>query len=83
MALGAAVGLLFTNTAWYVGPGTDLPDGTDIGFFVAGVIAAVPSPIVLKLFPEPRELFPPDATPASGDAFLAGTPEEELERSGV
>ena len=81
--LGAAVGLLFTNTAWFVGPGTDLTDGTDIGFFVAGVIVAVLYPIVLKLFPEPRELFPPEATPASGDAFLAGTPEEELERSRV
>ena len=45
------------------------------------MIAAILYPVVLRLFPEPRELFPPDETPASGDAFLAGTPEEELERA--
>ena len=48
---------------------------------IAGVIVAVLYPIVLKLFPEQRELFPPDDTPASGDGFLSGTPEEELERT--
>jgi purine-cytosine permease-like protein len=78
--LGAGTGFFFTNTAWYVGPGTDLTDGTDIGFFVGGVIVAVLYPIVLKLFPEPRELFPPDSDAPSDEQFLAA-PAEQLERA--
>jgi purine-cytosine permease-like protein len=61
--IGAAAGMLFTNTAWFVGPGTDLTDGTDIGFAVSGAIVAVLYPLMLKLFPEPRELFPPEGVP--------------------
>src|SRR5918997_2250159 len=30
--LGAAVGMLFTNTTWFLGPGSELIDGWDIGF---------------------------------------------------
>lgn len=56
--LAAAVGLLFTNTAWFVGPGTDWTDGTDIGFAVSALIVTVLYPLMLRLFPEPRELFP-------------------------
>lgn len=58
--LGATVGMFFTNTAWFTGVGTKLTDGTDIGFAVSGVIVLVLYPIMLKLFPEPRELFPDD-----------------------
>jgi len=76
--LGAGVGFFFTNTAWYVGPGTDLTNGTDIGFAVGGVIVAILYPIVLKLFPEPRELFPAESDAASGEQFLAA-PEQQLE----
>jgi hypothetical protein len=32
-------------------------DGTDIGFAVSAVITAVLYPIMLKLFPEPRNVF--------------------------
>jgi len=57
--LGATVGMFFTNTVWFVGPGTNLTDGTDVGFFVGAVIVAILYPLMLRLFPEPRELFPP------------------------
>ena len=69
---GAIIGLMFTNTAWFVGPGTELTGGTDIGFFVAAVIVAVLYPVMLKLFPEPPEVFGGD-----GPGPRAGT----LERS--
>jgi purine-cytosine permease-like protein len=59
--IGAVVGMLFTNTPWFVGPGTHLTGGTDVGFFVAAVIVAVLYPLALRLFPEPRELFAPEA----------------------
>jgi purine-cytosine permease-like protein len=55
--VGASIGLLFTNTAWFVGPGTDLTDGTDIGFAVAAVIVAIFYPLALRLFPEPPYVF--------------------------
>jgi purine-cytosine permease-like protein len=78
--LGAVVGFFFTNTAWYTGPGTDLTDGTDVGFFVSGLIVAILYPIVLKLFPEPREVFPPEAGAGPGEAY-APVPAERLERA--
>ncbi len=68
--LGATVGMFFTNTAWFVGPGTELTDGTDVGFFVSGVIVLLLYPLMLRLFPEPRELFPPATT--------VDSPREEL-----
>jgi purine-cytosine permease-like protein len=56
--LGTAVGMFgFTNTAWFTGPGSKWLDGTDIGFAVSAVITAILYPIMLKLFPEPREVF--------------------------
>ena len=64
---GAAVGMLFTNTSWFVGPGTHLTGGADVGFLVSGGIVAVLYPLVLKRFPEPRIVFAPDDTHA-GDA---------------
>lgn len=57
--VAASIGLLFTNTAWFVGPGTNWIAGTDIGFLVAGVIVAVLYPLMLKAFPEPRDVFAP------------------------
>ena len=78
--LGAATGFFFTNTAWYVGPGTEWTDGTDVGFAVSGLIVAILYPSMLKLFPEPRELFPPDSDASSDDQFLAA-PAEQLERA--
>jgi purine-cytosine permease-like protein len=78
--IGATTGFFFTNTAWYVGPGTELTNGTDIGFFVSGTIVAILYPIALKLFPEPRELFPPDSGAPPDDEFLAA-PEEQLDRA--
>jgi hypothetical protein len=72
--------MLFTNTAWYVGPGTKLTDGTDIGFFVAGVIVLVLYPLALRLFPEPRDVFEPapDVPPAVEPALV----DVDLERVG-
>ena len=61
--VGAVAGMFFTNTAWFVGPGTDLTGGTDIGFLVSGVIVAVSYPIVLRVFPEPRAVFEEAAEP--------------------
>jgi purine-cytosine permease-like protein len=58
--IAAVVGFMFTNTAWFVGPGTDLTSGTDIGFFVGAVIVGVLYPLALRIWPEPRELFAPD-----------------------
>jgi purine-cytosine permease-like protein len=55
----AAAGMMFTNTAWFVGPGTNLTSGTDVGFAVAGVIVAGLYPVALRLFPEPRFVFEP------------------------
>jgi purine-cytosine permease-like protein len=55
---GTAVGMFgFTNTAWFTGPGSKWLDGADIGFAVSAVITAVLYPIMLKLFPEPRNVF--------------------------
>jgi purine-cytosine permease-like protein len=77
---GACVGLLFTNTAWFVGPGTDWTDGTDIGFFVSAVIAGVLYAVALRLFPEPRDLFEPD--PETGAPVEPAPPaERELEKA--
>lgn len=56
--LASAIGILgFSNTPWYTSPGSDLFSGTDVGFAVSAVIAAVLYPLMLKLFPEPRNVF--------------------------
>ena len=67
----AVIGFFFTNTAWYVGPGTKLTGGADIGFIVGAVIAAVFYPLALKFWPEPRNLFEPPDSNVSGSLHEA------------
>ena len=67
--LAATVGMFFTNTAWFVGPGTELTDGTDVGFFVGTVIVVVLYPLALHFFPEPRNVFPPTGAD-TGDGLV-------------
>lgn len=59
--LSAAVGLLFSSNAWYVGPGAKMVADADVGFLVAGIIAAILYPIVLRLVPEPASAFGPSS----------------------
>jgi purine-cytosine permease-like protein len=75
--LAATVGMFFTNTAWFTGPGTDLTDGTDVGFAVSGAIVAVLYPLMLKLFPEPRELFPDEGEASFERAYATVEPQAE------
>ena len=56
-AVASAAGLMFGSNSWYVGPGADALGGVDLGFLVAGLLAAVMYPIVLRLYPEPLEVF--------------------------
>ncbi len=39
-ALAAAVGMFFASNTWFVGPGSRMLDGLDIGFVLAGLTAA-------------------------------------------
>ncbi len=59
-ALGSIVGLLFVNTTLYVGPGTALVGGADIGFFVAGLLSGVIYTALLIITPESQDLFGPE-----------------------
>ncbi|ORV88349.1 purine-cytosine permease family protein [Mycolicibacterium iranicum] len=63
-SLSAAAGLMFTNNEWFSAPGARLFGGLDLGFLVAGLVAAVTYPLALRAFPEPPELFAPDAVTA-------------------
>ena len=54
------VGLLFTNTGWYVGPGAQALGGTDIGFVVSVLIGAAIYYLLLKVYPEPAYVFGPE-----------------------
>lgn len=58
-AVAIIVGLLFTNTGWYVGPGAQALGGVDIGFVLAVVIAGVLYALLLKIYPEPAYVFGP------------------------
>jgi purine-cytosine permease-like protein len=58
-ALSFAAGLLFTNNEWFTSPGAELFGGLDLGFLVAGLVAAIVYPLALRAFPEPAELFAP------------------------
>jgi purine-cytosine permease-like protein len=55
--VAATAGLFFTSNAWFVAPGAALAGGADIGFLVAGAVAAVLYPVVIWVFPEPREVY--------------------------
>jgi purine-cytosine permease-like protein len=56
---GVSVGMLFVNTGWYVGPGTHLFNGADVGFVVSTVISATVYIAFLKWNPEPAYVFGP------------------------
>lgn len=58
-AIACAAGLLFANNNWFVGPGASLVGGLDIGFLVAGAVAAAGYTLALRLYPEPPSLFGP------------------------
>ncbi len=53
-------GLLFSANPWFIGPGSALVGEADIGFLVAGIIAAVLYPIALRVWPEPANVYAPD-----------------------
>jgi purine-cytosine permease-like protein len=61
--VAATAGLFFTSNAWFVGPGAALAGGADVGFLVAGLVAAALYPVVIRLFPEPREVYGPAEAP--------------------
>jgi purine-cytosine permease-like protein len=54
------VGLLFTNTGWYVSPGAQALGGVDIGFVLAVIIGGGIYAILLKVAPEPSYVFGPE-----------------------
>jgi purine-cytosine permease-like protein len=66
--LSTTAGLFFSANTWFVGPGADLLGGTDVGFLVAGIVAAVLYPLALRLFPEPPEVFGPSDDSSAGPA---------------
>lgn len=53
----SAIGLCFANNDLYVGPGAALVGGTDVGSLVAGVVAVLAYPVVLRIFPDPPRVF--------------------------
>ncbi|MGW0182646.1 purine-cytosine permease family protein [Nocardia sp. NPDC003345] len=55
--VAAAVGLLCSSNAWFIGPGAQLFGGIDLGFLIAGVLAAVLYPLALIRYPESAEVF--------------------------
>ncbi len=68
------VGLFFVNTGLYVGPGTALVGGADIGFIVSGFIGGVIYLALLLIVPEPQDSFGPEG------ALLRATDEKEQPR---
>lgn len=55
--IAATAGLLFASNEWFVGPGAHLLADTDLGFLVAGVVAAILYPLTLRVFPDPEEVY--------------------------
>lgn len=53
-------GLLFANTAFFIGPGAKLLGGADIGLFVSALVGAGIYLALLFLIPDPRYVFGPD-----------------------
>ncbi|MDT7799912.1 MAG: hypothetical protein QOI78_3345 [Actinomycetota bacterium] len=67
-----ALGLLCANTPMIAGPLRDIAGGVDISLLVTLGTAAITYPLLVKLFPEPPEVFGPGYTPASiADALPA------------
>jgi hypothetical protein len=59
--LAALIGVLFTNIpGQFVGPLGDLAGGVDISLPLSLVVAAVLYLTLLRLFPEPREVYGPE-----------------------
>ncbi|NIH88282.1 purine-cytosine permease family protein [Amycolatopsis granulosa] len=57
--VATTVGLLFSANEWFTGPGAHLFGGADLGFLVAGCLAALLYPLVVRVFPEPAEVYGP------------------------
>jgi purine-cytosine permease-like protein len=55
----SSIGMLFSNTSFFTGPGTDLLDGVDISFVVSGVLAGVLYTALVLVLPEPANVFGP------------------------
>jgi purine-cytosine permease-like protein len=53
------VGMLFSNTTFWTGPGAEWLDGVDISFLVSGVLAGVLYTALIVLMPEPSTVFGP------------------------
>ena len=69
--IAVVIGMLFVNTGWYVGPGAQLFDGTDLGFIVSTVVGAVVYWAFLKWNPEAAYTFGPEG------ARIASAPPEK------
>ena len=57
--IAVVFGLVFSSNPWFVGWGSAMLGGIDIGFAVAGVVAAVLYTVALKAFPEPANVYAP------------------------
>jgi purine-cytosine permease-like protein len=67
------LGLLTANTPMIAGPLKDIAGGVDISMVVTLCTAAVAYPLLVKLFPEPREVYAPVAAePAPAPAVALG-----------
>ncbi|WP_327151267.1 purine-cytosine permease family protein [Nocardia sp. NBC_01329] len=63
--VSVAAGLFFSNNQWFSAPGSHLLGGMDIGFLVAGGVAAVLYPLALRTFPEPADVRGPRTSVAA------------------
>jgi cytosine/uracil/thiamine/allantoin permease len=80
------VGMFFINTGWYVGPGTRLFNGADMGFIVSTLVGSVVYLAFLRWNPEPSYTFGPEgARIASADPSRYGDfmPIQEMDLSKV
>jgi purine-cytosine permease-like protein len=50
-------GMLFSSNPWFIGAGSAMVGGSDIGFLAAGLVAAVMYPLVLRVWPEPASVY--------------------------
>lgn len=57
--LAVVIGMLFTNTGWYVGPGAAMLGGIDISFVVSILVGGIAYVLLLKFYPEPAYVFGP------------------------